>query len=104
MNCAAKKVNQSAPYIVFTGNPGSDNSQFFVSFEKVVICECQSLRDAFVDLIATYYVFNVTYPKVLSGILLFFQHIIFEIRDEQTYPMNLLNLLSSLQKVGNVCL
>ena len=97
----AEKVCNSVPipYIVFTGNPGCDNSQFFVSYDRIFICECQSLQDAFIDLIATYQVFNVTYPQALAGILLFFQHIIFEMRDKQPYPVILFKFVNKIQKL-----
>ena len=41
---------------------------------------------AIIDLIAAYYVFDITYPKGVDGILLFFPHFVFGIRDKQLHP------------------
>ena len=59
------------------GKPGMDNAQFFIACEQSILFESKGLRDAFVDLIATYYVFNIAYPKSVCGVMLFFQHFVF---------------------------
>jgi len=57
------EIAQSAPYIVQTGRAGTENVQYYIACEKQVICESKSLIDAIVDLIACYYVFDISYPK-----------------------------------------
>ena len=66
-----EKEKQSEPYIVVAGKPGMDNAQFFIACEQSILFESKGLRDAFVDLIATYYVFNIAYPKSVCGVMLF---------------------------------
>ncbi len=39
-------IIQSAPYIVITGIPGKENSQYFVGCEQDIFCESRSLKDA----------------------------------------------------------
>ena len=90
-------INQSAPYIVVTGKPGTENSQYFISCERAILLESKTMRDACLDLIATYFVFNISYPKPVSAILLFFQHYMFDIKDKQSIPVNLSKLLTNLK-------
>ena len=76
-----EKEKQLEPYIVVAGKPGMDRTQFFIVCEQALLFESKSLRDAFVDLIATYYVFNISYPKSVCGVHLFFQHFVFNLKN-----------------------
>lgn len=91
-----EKEKQSEPYIVVAGKPGLDNTQFFIACEQAILFESKSLRDALVDLIATYYVFNISYPKSVCGVMLFFQHFIFNLKDKQKQPPCLTKLYQNL--------
>lgn len=59
---------QKEPYIVVTGEVGEETTQYFICAEKCLTTESISLCDAFLDLICTYYVFNVSYPKHITGL------------------------------------
>lgn len=96
---AVSKVQQSVPYLVITGIPGDMNCQVFVGCEQEFFFECNSVKDSIIDLIGTYFVFNITYPKYLSSIFLFFQHFVFNLKDKQVVPMTTLNLIRNLQKL-----
>ena len=65
--------------------------QFFIIAEKQVICESHSLSLALVDMIATYFTFNMSYPDTLYPLLLFIQHHVLDIKDDQ----NIVNILFS---------
>ena len=91
-----KQIGQSEPYIVATGQPGDENAQFFIACEQAILLESKSVQDALVDLIATYFVFDMAYPKSVSGILLFFQHVVFGIQDKQKSPPCLSKLMHNL--------
>lgn len=71
------QITQSAPYIAQTGVAGTENAQYFIACEQAVLCESKSVEDAIIDLLAVYYVFNISYPKGISAILLFFFNIVF---------------------------
>ena len=60
-------IAQTEPYIVVTGKPGDGRAQFYIYAEKMLTIESKSLRDAFFDLICSYYVFNISYPNSLKG-------------------------------------
>ena len=64
------KISQREPYIVVTGRAGEECAQYFICAEKTLTTESKSLRDAFLDLICTYFVFNISYPKSIAGILI----------------------------------
>jgi len=92
------KVDQSEPFLAIVGTPGY-SCQVHVCAEGAVFTESKSLRDAIIDLIAAYFVFNICYPKYLDAILLFFQHYVFKLKDEQRLPNSTVKLLGNLQKI-----
>ena len=59
------KVQQAAPFIVTTGIAGEEQFQVFVCAEQSVILESKSVKDSLIDLIAAYFVFDISYPKYL---------------------------------------
>lgn len=79
-------IQQSAPFIATVGNPDESNFQVFVCTEQEVLLESKSLQDSLIDLISTYFVFDISYPKSLAAVFLFFQHYVFNLKDKQTIP------------------
>ena len=73
---------QAEPFIAVMGMPGAESTQYFIICENAILFESKSLCDVFVDLIASYYVFDIAYPKSVAAILLFFQHIVFNLNDQ----------------------
>ena len=93
------EVTQSEPFLLVTGIPGADNCQVFVCCEKEIFLESKSIKDSLLDLIATYFVFDICYPKVLNAILIFFQHFVINLPDQQPVPSTVTKLVRNLQKV-----
>ena len=93
------QIQQSAPYLVITGLLEAENCQFFVCSEQDILLESKSVKDAIIDLIATYFVFDIAYPKQLNAIILFFQHYVFELTDDQPVPGATIKLVENLQKL-----
>ncbi len=60
------------------------------------MCESKTIMDAVIDLIACYYVFDIVYPKSVSGCLLFIQQHVFNIKDKQLSPPYLTKLISNI--------
>jgi len=81
-----------------TGIAGEINFQVFVCAEQAVLLESKTVQDALIDLLATYFVFDISYPKCLSAILLFIQHHVFKIKDGQNVPSATSLLVRNLQK------
>lgn len=92
-----EQVKQSEPFIAVTGKAGNENCQYFICAEQALTTESISLRDAFLDLICAYYVYNISYPKAISGVHLFFQEIVFNIKGSQKLPLCLVKLLQNIQ-------
>ena len=64
-------IDEEVKQIVATGQPGHENAQFFIACEQAILLKSKSVQDALVDLISTYYIFDMAYPKSVLGILLF---------------------------------
>ena len=94
------EIDQSAPILVFTGQAGNETAQFYVCCEQGVLLEAKTVKDAIIDLTAAYYVFDITYPKGVDGILLFFQHFVFGLKRQQVVPLPALKLISNLNKIA----
>ena len=90
---------QSEPFLLVTGIPGTYNCQVFVCCEKEIFMESKSIKDSLLDLIATYFVFDIAYPKFLSAVLIFFQHFVINVPDQQPVPSTVSKLVGNLQKL-----
>ena len=93
------EVQQSAPFLIVTGRSEAENCQFFICCEQDVYLESTSLTDAVIDLIATYFVYDVVYPKPLKSIFIFLQHYVLDLKDEQQVPPLALKLVKSLKNI-----
>ena len=94
-------IEQAAPYIVITGVAGDENAQFYVYAEQQIVVESSTMRDAVLDLVASYFVFDISYPKSLSAILIFIQHQIFVMGDSQSIPIAAAKLMGNIKKLNN---
>ncbi len=78
-------IKQAAPWLALFGKPGTENAQFFIVAESVIRSESKTLLEAFLDLIATYYVYDIAYPKALAALFIFFQHFVFGLKTTSLY-------------------
>ena len=92
------QIEQAAPFIVITGIPSDETTQFFICAEKEVVMESKTLRDAVIDLISYYFIFDISYPKFVDSVHLFFQHYVFKLTDKQPVPPILSKLIGNLKK------
>ena len=93
------EVTQSEPFLLLTGQPGMENSQVFICCEGQLYLESKSIKDALLDLISTYFVFDIVYPKNLRNVLLFNQHFAFDLPDQQPVSSALSTFVTNLQKL-----
>ena len=96
------EVLQSEPYLLVTSEPGTESSQVFICCEGQVYIESKSVKDALLDLISTYFVFDIVYPKTLRNILLFLQHFVYDLPDQQHISSTLSTLVGNLQKLQDL--
>ena len=100
VNGEVSKIQQLEPYLVVTA-PGDENSQFKICCEQDIYVEPNSVKDALIDLMATYYTYNISYPKYLNSIYIFLQHYVFKIIDDQAVPPATMKLVGNLRKVND---
>ena len=74
----AEDLPQSQPAVFIVGDVGV-NAQYHIVSENTVLFEEKTLKDAVIDMFATYYNFQICYIKYLKPIMLFFQCHIFGI-------------------------
>ena len=82
-----------------TGLFDDATTQCFICVEQSIFVEVKSLTDAIIDLLATYYAFNISYPKSTSPLLIFFQHFVFGLHDQQAIPTATVKLVGNLEKI-----
>lgn len=77
------------PYVLQCGRQGDDDQQFFVICESQVILEVSTLTDAIVALFASYYVFDIEYPKACLNTLHFIERFILKLPGTQVAKASL---------------
>ena len=92
-------VTQSESFLLLTGQPGTENCQVFICCEAELYIESKSIKDALIDLILTYFVFDIVYPKNFRNVLLFIQHFVFDLPDQQPVSSALSTFVTNLQKL-----
>jgi len=90
---------QYEPFILVTSKSGTETSQIFICCEGEIYIESKSIKDALLDLLSTYFVFDVAYPKSTQNILLFFQHHVFNLQDQQISSSAVKTLVANLEKL-----
>ena len=93
------KISCNSPYLVFQGQPGTENAQFYVAAENMICIESKSVQDAMIDLIATYYTYDMEYPKPIAAQMMFLQRYVFDLQDNEPVPLSASKLWSNLQKL-----
>ena len=63
------KIEQNELYVAVVSS--DSNCQYFVIIERTITIESDSFADAITDLICTYFVFDMAYPKTLTLTLLY---------------------------------
>ena len=85
LDSEAQSISVTSPYIIVT-TTDEDTRQFFIVVEKTVLLESMDLTAALQDLMSVYFTYNIAYPRQLYPVLLFLQHHVFGIKDNQTAP------------------
>ncbi len=91
-----QSVGQNFPYLALVSENG--RAQLYVVAERIVLHKCPSVLRGLLSLVAVYFTLNIEYPKALYAPLLFLQHFVFNIKDQQPIPGVVVRLLSSLDQ------
>ena len=81
------------PYIL-SQNPLGGSLQILA--DGVTICETNNLMKAARLLLATFYIFNIAYPKIIMATLTFFQKVFLNLQDEARRLPKVISLTSKL--------
>ena len=73
------------PYIVRCIRD-DDKPKYFLMVENNYIGPVEKYREAVITLLASYYTFNIEYPKLLRIPMKFIQHVILNIHEEKVPP------------------
>ena len=70
-------------------------------FEKEPTCELGSFKSALIDLMGSYFIYDIAYPQPLYSLLIMIQHHIFGLEDEQPDSPAVVEIVSSLKNMDN---
>ncbi len=79
-----------------------ENAQYFIYCEKSQLFESKHFLQAIFDLFSVYFIFDISYPKTISSILLFFQCFVFNINKsdcKKKLPDPLAKLLQLIESI-----
>jgi len=95
------EIPQSEPFIVVVGDPNAAaaNSQAFICCEKRTIIESKCVKAALVHLIMSYFIFNIVYPKGIHNLMVFLQHHVYNLLDQQKIAASVKTLLNNMEKL-----
>ena len=74
----AEEICQASPSIILSGN------QMFLAAEKRIICYIDKIVEAPVALLASYYVYNMSYPLGLQTFYTYLEYIILDNKPKKT--------------------
>ena len=72
---------------------------YSVVVEQDPLITTSNMESAIIDLIASYFVFDICYPVPLYSLLIFIQHFVFGLEDTQLVPPNLVEIVTSLKNM-----
>ena len=93
-------IAQSEPFLLVTGRPGDEGCRVYISCEQELFILSKSIIDGVLDMMAIYFSFDINYPKYTSCVLLFIQHFVLDLKDDQPLPPSTVKLVSNLEKIN----
>ena len=82
------------PYIVIIN--GAFKKEFLVGVERTSLVTTSCFSECLGCLLASYFVFDIAYPRQHYPFLLFVQHAVCNLKDEQELPTGLTTFLSTI--------
>ena len=97
LDAEVSKVPHNHPYLV--AMVAANAVRFYHIAERIVLCEARSFTQGLMTLIATYYTFDMAYPKPLNPILTFVERVVMKVSASAQVPNSVTKLVSSLDKI-----
>ena len=76
---------------------GSEATTYDVILERSSLFQSTDLRTALIDLFSSYFVFDIAYPPELYPLLIFFQHYVFGLKDNQKVPVSVAKTVGTMR-------
>ena len=76
-----------------------ESTEYELKVETFTLARGQNFIEMFGLMLASFYIFNVEYPKKLEGSLMFLQKFLLGIGDETKTPQKVLQLISKVKNV-----
>ena len=91
-------VDRASPIILWTGKTYLDG-QFSIYAENILLAKCDCIVNAFMCLLATFYIFNIAFPKDMTSALTFLQKVIMNHTDGAKKDNKVIGLLTKLNRL-----
>lgn len=91
------KIPIQAPCIVII--EASEATTYDVVVEGASLVQSTDLSTALVDLFSAYFAFDIVYPPELHPVLIFFQHYIFGLKDQQKVPVSVTTTVATMRRL-----
>ena len=89
-----EKLGRKEPYILLSES--DETTKYHIIVENTCMVTTHTLPDALVNIICTYFIFDMAYPKQMYPLLIFLQHFVFNLKDRQKVPTSVTALCSSI--------
>ena len=100
LSAVGDSIQMNAPYIVVCVSP--EEVSFHIMVERDSLSEVSTFKSALIHLIASYFVYDIAYPKPWYSTLILVQHHIFGLTDKQRVPANVVEIATSLKRMDSV--
>ncbi len=97
MSEVAKSIGANFPFLIVCCT--AEEISYHVIVEQEPMCELSTFNGAIINLIASYYIYDIAYPKALNSLLLMIQHHILVLKDSQHDPPPVLEIVTSLKRM-----
>lgn len=88
------RITVNTPYIAVVYL--NSKIEFYIVAERIVISKVSNLYKAIYGLIATFFIYDMSYPTPMRHVLLFIQHIILKLVDKEKLTPIVLKVHSSI--------
>ncbi len=87
-----------SPVIVFQGADVYKSKNFAIYADGIKIMSVKSVKNAFMILIACFFVFNIAYPKKMIRTLTFLQKVMLNLQDSIKTPNPVVTLITNINR------
>lgn len=95
-----QRIKINSPYILASST--AEEVSFHIMVERESISEVSTFKSSLIHLIASYFIFDIAYPKQWYATFIFLQHHLFGLTDKQRVPPNLIEMVTILKRMDTL--